>query len=57
MVSERKLVYIAAFLGPALPESARYPKRWMWSLGTVGGALVAWFALCGVAAAVRNHMA
>ena len=57
IVAERKLVYIAAFLGPALPESARYPKRWLWSLGTVGGALMAWFALCGFAAAVRNHMA
>ncbi len=55
--SERQLVYLAAFVRPALPEDSRYPRRILFSALAVGGALLVWGVLCGGITMIRNHMA
>ncbi|HJQ57149.1 MAG TPA: lipopolysaccharide biosynthesis protein [Vineibacter sp.] len=55
--SERQLVYLAAFVRPALPEDARYPRRWLYGTVIVLGGLLAWGLFCAAINAVRNHMA
>jgi capsular polysaccharide transport system permease protein len=57
MLNERKMLYLHEVVAPALPEDAKYPKRWM-SIGLILlASLVAWGATFGGAAFVRNHMA
>ncbi len=55
--SERQLVYLAAFVRPALPQESRYPRRVLFTSLVVIASLVTWSALCGALTAVRNHMA
>lgn len=57
IASQRQLVYLAAFVRPALPEESRYPRRVLYSVGIALASLSAWGLLCFAAAAVRNHMA
>lgn len=57
VTSERKLVYLAAFVKPSLPQESRYPRRTLFTAAVVLGSLALWGALCAGAGAVRNHMA
>ncbi len=44
ITSERKRMYLNTFVEPALPQEARYPRRWLMSGMVVGGLLA-----CGAA--------
>jgi capsular polysaccharide transport system permease protein len=57
MMSERRMLYLHEVVAPALPEEAKYPKRWL-SVGmTFLATLIAWGGTVGALAFVRNHMA
>jgi capsular polysaccharide transport system permease protein len=57
LLNERKMLYLHEVVAPALPEDAKYPKRWL-SIGmTFLASLIAWGATFGMIAFVRNHMA
>jgi len=55
--SERQLVYLAAFVQPALPHDSRYPRRTLFTSLIASGSLVAWALFCAAVTAVRNNMA
>ncbi|WP_159726104.1 lipopolysaccharide biosynthesis protein [Methylosinus sp. Ce-a6] len=57
LMSERKLLYLHQIESPALPEEARYPRRWLY-LGLLLAATLALYGITvGLIAFVRNHMA
>lgn len=57
ILSERRMLYLHEIVAPALPEEAKYPKRWL-SVGiTLVTSLIAWGATVAAMAFVRNHMA
>jgi len=57
LMSERKLLYLHQIESPALPEEARYPRRWLY-LGVLFAASLALYGITvGLIAFVRNHMA
>jgi capsular polysaccharide transport system permease protein len=57
ILNERKMMYLHEIVAPALPEDAKYPKRWL-SIGmTFLASIIAWGATFGMIAFVRNHMA
>ena len=55
--SERKRMYLNAFVMPSLPEEARYPRRALMIFFTALGSLALWAGLGGTIALIRNHMA
>ena len=57
MMSERKMLYLHEIVAPALPQDAKYPKRWLSTAVTFLVSLVAWGATIGAMAFIRNHMA
>jgi capsular polysaccharide transport system permease protein len=57
ILNDRKLLYLHQIVAPAVPEDAKYPKRWL-SIGmTFLASLVAWGVTFGMIVFVRNHMA
>jgi capsular polysaccharide transport system permease protein len=57
ILNERKMLYLHEIVAPAVPEDAKYPKRWL-SIGmTFLASIIAWGATFGMIAFVRNHMA
>lgn len=56
-VSEARMIYLDVFVEPTLPEEATEPRRAMWVAIWLAGCLLAWGALCGGVALMRNHMA
>jgi capsular polysaccharide transport system permease protein len=46
--AEQRTVYLTVFDQPTPPQDARRWWRLTWSLGTVGGALLAWGGVCGL---------
>jgi capsular polysaccharide transport system permease protein len=57
IAAESKLIYLNQFVQPATAEEARYPRRFASIAVVVGGALLLWSCLLGIAVLVRNHMA
>ena len=57
LTSERKTMYINAFVRPLVPHDARYPRRALFIFLIFGGGLVVWGIGCGLATVIRNHMA
>lgn len=57
LASEQKMMYLNAFLRPALPQQAEYPKRLLYPLLFALGLTTAWGIFWGLASLVRNHMA
>jgi capsular polysaccharide transport system permease protein len=57
ILNERKMLYLHQVVAPAVPEDAKYPKRWL-SIGmTFLASLIAWGVTFGMILFVRNHMA
>jgi capsular polysaccharide transport system permease protein len=57
MLAERKMLYLHQIVPPALPQIARYPKRWI-NIGiTFVASLTAWAVVVGLLHFVRNNMA
>jgi capsular polysaccharide transport system permease protein len=57
ILNERKMLYLHQVVAPAVPEDAKYPKRWL-SIGmTFLASLIAWGMTFGMIVFVRNHMA
>lgn len=57
ITSERKRMYLNTFVEPALPQEARYPRRWLVSGMVVGGLLALWGSLIALVSVARNYMA
>jgi capsular polysaccharide transport system permease protein len=57
MVAERKMLYLHQIVAPALPQEARYPKRWLDIGMTFVVSLIGWGIIAGLVSFVRNHMA
>jgi capsular polysaccharide transport system permease protein len=57
LAAEHKLMYLNTFVRPVAPQEARYPYRFLFSLGVAIGCLAAWGVLCGAVTLARNHMA
>jgi capsular polysaccharide transport system permease protein len=57
LIAENKLMYIDAFVRPAVPEDPQYPLRTLFSILIFAVCLAAWGSVCGLATLVRNHMA
>lgn len=57
LTSERKTMYINAFVRPLVPHDALYPRRALFTFLIFAGGLVVWGIGCGLATVVRNHMA
>jgi capsular polysaccharide transport system permease protein len=57
IVSDMKLEYLNQFVSPALPEEARYPRRFASILVIIVSALTIWGSMMGLAVLVRNNMA
>jgi capsular polysaccharide transport system permease protein len=57
MMSERRMLYLHEIVAPALPQDAKYPRRWLSISMTFLGSLIAWAATVGALSFVRNHMA
>jgi capsular polysaccharide transport system permease protein len=57
MMSERRMLYLHEIVEPALPEDAKYPKRWLNIGMMILGSLIAWGIVVGAMNFVRNHMA
>jgi capsular polysaccharide transport system permease protein len=57
ITSQRQLVYLVAFVRPALPEESRYPRPVLFTALGILGSLAVWGAFCGLLTAIRNHMA
>jgi len=57
MMSERRMLYLHEIVEPALPEEAKYPKRWLTIGMTILASLIAWGVTVGAMSFVRNHMA
>jgi len=56
-IAERRLVYLQAFVLPALPQEAEYPRRTLSVVVAAAAAFVTWALLVGAIALARNHMA
>lgn len=56
-VSESRMIYLDVFVEPTLPEDAVEPRRGFWFGVWVVAGLIAWGAVCGGFALMRNHMA
>jgi capsular polysaccharide transport system permease protein len=56
-LSETKMLYLHQIEAPALPEEARYPKRWLDVGAILAGSLALWGACVGMVIFVRNNMA
>jgi capsular polysaccharide transport system permease protein len=57
LLSERKLLYLHQIESPALPEEARYPRRWLYAGVLFAASLAIYGAVVGLIAFVRNNMA
>lgn len=57
VITEQKMMYLNAFVAPALPEEARYPRRVLYTFGVGVSLLAAWGLVVGLGMLVRNHMA
>ena len=57
IMSERRMLYLHEIVAPAVPEEAKYPKRWLNVGMTFLASLIGWGAAVGAIAFVRNHMA
>ncbi|PWB94541.1 lipopolysaccharide biosynthesis protein [Methylosinus sporium] len=57
LLSERKLLYLHQIEAPALPEEARYPRRWLYFGVLFAISLALYGIIVGLIAFVRNHMA
>ncbi len=57
ITSERKRMYLNTFVEPALPQEAKYPRRWLMSGMVVGGLLALWGSLIALVSVARNYMA
>jgi capsular polysaccharide transport system permease protein len=57
LLSDRKLLYLHQIEAPALPEEARYPRRWLYSGVLLAVSLALYGVTVGLIAFVRNHMA
>ena len=55
--SERKRMYLNAFVLPSLPEEAKYPRRGLMIFFTALGSLALWAGIGGTVSLIRNHMA
>jgi len=55
--AERRLVYLQAFMRPALPQEPLYPKRTLSVVIVCFGSFLAWAALGGIVSLARNNMA
>ncbi|BBU61513.1 capsule polysaccharide transporter [Methylosinus sp. C49] len=57
LFADRKLLYLHQIEAPALPEDARYPRRWLYTGLLLAGTLTLYGIVVGLIAFVRNHMA
>jgi capsular polysaccharide transport system permease protein len=57
LASEQKLMYLNAFLRPALPQQAEYPKRLLYPALLTVVLIAVWGLFWGLTTLVRNHMA
>ncbi|OAI23186.1 lipopolysaccharide biosynthesis protein [Methylosinus sp. R-45379] len=57
LFSDRKLLYLHQIEAPALPEDARYPRRWLYTGLLLAISLTLYGLVVGLIAFVRNHMA
>ncbi|MBB4244894.1 MULTISPECIES: capsule biosynthesis protein [Rhizobium] len=56
-VSKQQLLYLDTFLAPSLPDEAEYPQRALWIGGILGVTILAWGAVFGILANLRNRLA
>ena len=56
-VSKQQLLYLDTFLAPSLPDEAEYPQRALWIGGILGVTILAWCAVFGILANLRNRLA
>ena len=56
-VSKQQLLYLDTFLAPSLPDEPEYPQRALWIAGIFGATLLAWSAVFGILANLRNRLA
>jgi capsular polysaccharide transport system permease protein len=57
ILNERKMLYLHEVVAPAVPEDAKYPKRWLSIAMTFLASIIAWGVSIGMIGFVRNHMA
>jgi capsular polysaccharide transport system permease protein len=53
--ASRQNVYLSVFVPPSLPEEARFPRRWAYSLLTFLGLAILWSIGAMVVASVEDH--